>query len=104
MAVFKPGDRVKRVRDPVGFYAHLTPLPIGATGVVTSTDYPDYVNVRPDAAMLCGEMCSWGCFPNTLEPIIPTAEDAFMEKMRQLARSRGKKVPYPGLPNIIEYT
>ena len=83
MAQFKPGQRVKRVRDPYLHSAAESPLPIGATGTVIGPSYrgAGYVAVMPD-----GQSLDWQCQADTLAPLLPPDEKAeqFMEWVRTL--------------------
>lgn len=96
MTIFKPGMRVKRVRDPKFMKACETTLPIGAEGMVDGAD-DLHIYVMPDKPNTFFIDPVWGCEPETLEPILPTDEKVqdFIEKLNKLGREPSIPAPSP---------
>ena len=87
MAKFEKGQRVKRVREAsrkCTVPTDLTDLPVGATGTVTKIT-GEYVYVMPDEGS--DQPDGWGCFPETLEPLTPPADEQWAaDKVRELVK------------------
>jgi hypothetical protein len=81
MATFKAGQKVKRVRDPLGGAdsAADTTMPIGATGTVLGGAIGSMIGVQPDSGAM-----EWYCDPASLEPLTDPGADAFLERIRKL--------------------